>query len=134
MPAPVPSVPLRPSRGLILDRRLTETLLESARMAAKIIALFGQPDDPDEWGRHYADVHLPLAAKVPGLTAQRAARVLTAADGSAAPYHLVGELVFDDLPALQSALESPEGQEAAQDYARIAPPGSLLLVAEVVLP
>ena len=67
MPAPVPTVPLRSSRDLILDRRLTETLLESARMAAKIIALFGQPDDPDEWGRHYADVHLPLALRCPDL-------------------------------------------------------------------
>jgi uncharacterized protein (TIGR02118 family) len=103
-------------------------------MAAKLIGLFGQPDDPDEWDRHYSEVHLPLAAKVPGLTAQRAARVLAAADGSPAPYRVVGELVFDDLPALHAGLESPEGQDAAADYARMAPPGSMLLVAEVLLP
>ncbi len=103
-------------------------------MAAKIVALFGQPDDPGEWDRHYEEVHLPLAAKVPGLTAQRATRVLSTAHGSIAPYHVVGELVFDDLPALQAGLDSPEGQEAAEDYARMAPPGSMLLVAEVLLP
>ncbi|MGZ6713112.1 MAG: EthD family reductase [Solirubrobacteraceae bacterium] len=90
--------------------------------------------DPDEWDRYYPGVHLPLAAKVPGLTAQRAGRVLSATDGSAVPYPRGGRTRLRRSARVQSALESPEGQEAAQDYARIAPPGSLLLVAEVLLP
>jgi len=99
-------------------------------MAAKFVALYGQPDDRDNWDRYYVNVHLPLAAKLPGLKAQRAARVVSTADGSTSPYYLVGELVFDDMNALQAAVGSPEGQAASQDLAAMAPPGSLLLVAE----
>src|SRR5689334_9406980 len=102
-------------------------------MAAKFVALYGQPEDRDSWDRHYANVHVPLAAKLPGLKAQRAAWVVSVADGSSSPYYMVGELVFDDMNALQAAVGSPEGQAASQDLAAIAPPGSLLLVAEDIL-
>ena len=66
-------------------------------MAAKLMALYGQPDDQETWDHHYSSVHGPLAAKLPGLQAQRASRVLGAADGSASPFYVVGELVFGDL-------------------------------------
>ncbi len=52
------------------------------------------------------------------------------ADGSASPYYLVGELVFDDMEALQAGATSPEGHAAAANFTELAPPGSLLLVME----
>jgi uncharacterized protein (TIGR02118 family) len=79
------------------------------------------------------DVHVPLAARLPGLKAQRAARVVGAADGSTSPYYVVGELEFEDMNALQAAVSSPEGQAASQDLAAMAPPESLLLVAEDII-
>lgn len=97
------------------------------------MALYGQPDDQETWDHHYSSVHWPLAAKVPGLQAQRASRVLGAADGSGSPFYVVGELVFGDLDALQAALGSPQGQAASKDLAEMAPPGSLLLIAEDVI-
>jgi uncharacterized protein (TIGR02118 family) len=102
-------------------------------MVAKIVTLYGQPDDPESWDRHYVDVHLPLGAKLPGVKAQRAARVISAADGSPSPYYGVGELVFEDMNALQAAAGSPEGQAASQDLAAMAPSGSLFLVAEDII-
>ena len=99
-------------------------------MTARVIGLYGQPDDPEEWDRYYSDVHMPIARKIPGLQALRVSRVLSALDGSEAPYSLVAQVSFDNMQALQSALNSPEGQETAEDYARIAPPGSMLLIVE----
>jgi uncharacterized protein (TIGR02118 family) len=55
------------------------------------------------------------------------------AEGSDSPYYLVGELVFDDIEALQAGASSPEGQAAATNFAELAPPGSLLLVVEETL-
>jgi uncharacterized protein (TIGR02118 family) len=102
-------------------------------MAVKFVALYGQPDDLLAWDEHYRKVHLPLAATIPGLQAQRAAEVLSTSDGSASPYHVVGELVFADMASLQAGVASPEGQAASEDFARMAPPGSLLLVAEEII-
>ena len=103
------------------------------RMTVKLLALYGQPADPASWDRRYTAEHLPLAAAMPGLRAQRAARVHGTAEGSESPYYLVGELVFDDIEALQAGAGSPEGQAAATNFAEVAPPGSLLLVVEDTL-
>ncbi len=99
-------------------------------MTVKVVGLYGQPADPAAWERRYAEEHLPLAAAIPGLRAQRAAKVHGTADGSESPYYLVGELVFDDVDAVQAGVSSPEGQAAATNFAELAPPGSLLLVVE----
>jgi uncharacterized protein (TIGR02118 family) len=99
-------------------------------MAVKIVALYGQPTDPSAWDGHYQTVHLPLAAKLPGLSAQRAARASGTLDGKPSPYYAIGELVFDDLEAMQKALASAEGQAAAEDLAAMAPPQSLIFLAE----
>jgi uncharacterized protein (TIGR02118 family) len=98
-------------------------------MTVKVVGLYGQPADPAGWDQRYAEEHLPLAAAIPGLRAQRAAKV-RATDGSESPYYLVGELVFDDLDAVQAGVSSPEGQAAVTNFAELAPPGSLMLVVE----
>jgi uncharacterized protein (TIGR02118 family) len=103
------------------------------RMTVKLLALYGQPADPVSWDQRYTEEHLPLAAAMPGLRAQRAARVHGTADGSASPYYLIGELFFDDVEAMQTGASSPEGEAAATNFAELAPPGSLLLVVEETL-
>jgi uncharacterized protein (TIGR02118 family) len=102
-------------------------------MTVTLLALYGQPADPVSWDRQYTEEHLPLAAAIPGLRAQRAARVHGTAEGSESPYYLVGELVFADTEAMQAGASSPEGQAAAANFAELAPPGSLLLVVEETL-
>jgi hypothetical protein len=46
---------------------------------------------------------------------------------------VVGELVFDDVDAVQAGMNSPEGRAAAINFSEFAPPGSLLLVVEETL-
>ncbi|NAZ84777.1 EthD family reductase [Kineococcus indalonis] len=98
-----------------------------------MVALYGQPADPADREQRCTREHVPLAAALRGLRARRAAKVHSAADGSASPCCFVGELLFDDLDAVRTALSSPRGRAASSDFAEPAPPGSLLLVAQEVL-
>jgi uncharacterized protein (TIGR02118 family) len=102
-------------------------------MTVTPLALYGRPADPASWDQRYTEEHLPLAAAIPGLRSQRAATVHGTAEGFESPYYLVGELVFDDVEAMQAGVSSPEGQAAATNFAELAPPGSLLLVIEETL-
>lgn len=84
---------------------------------------------------HWLRVHAPLAAAIPGLRgyciniAGDPGALLTADfDGSA-------ELWFDDRPAMDAALASPQAEVAGDDVANFAEPVQFLVCDEhVVLP
>jgi uncharacterized protein (TIGR02118 family) len=80
----------------------------------KLTALFKKPADPQAFDDHYMNVHMPLAAKMPGLRRYEIAHV-TGAPGGDSPYHLIADLYFDDMDALKAAMFSPEGKAAAKD-------------------
>ncbi len=80
----------------------------------KLIALYQNPEDPAEFDRQYFETHVPLAMKMPGLVRCEVARV-TGAPGGEPPYHLVAELYFHDMAALNAAMASPEGKAAAKN-------------------
>jgi uncharacterized protein (TIGR02118 family) len=95
---------------------------------AQLLVLYNQPADPAEFDRYYFETHIPLAKKVPGLrsyivSAGKPAMMV----GSVSP-HLVAELEFDSMDALQAGMASPEGQAAAADAAKFAQAGVTLLV------
>jgi len=94
----------------------------------KLVVAYGPPEDAAAFDQYYADTHAPLAQAIPGLRNFEAGKVLGTPDGSAAPYHLIAQLSFDDLEALQAALGTPEGQAAAGDIANFATGGATLLV------
>lgn len=100
-------------------------------MAVKLLVLYTAPDDPDAWDRHYLDVHVPLAAKVPGVQRFEGARVIAAPDGGEQTWFRTAELWFEDLDALGAGLGSPEGQATAADFQQIAPPGSRMFIAQL---
>lgn len=87
--------------------------------SARFLVLWGTPQDPTEFDRHYRDVHIPLAKKLPGLRSYTLSRNATPIRGSD-PYYLVAELDFDDIASLKKAFQSPEGQATAADVAILA--------------
>jgi uncharacterized protein (TIGR02118 family) len=97
---------------------------------AKLVVLYGPPEDTAAFDAHYAGTHAPLAEKVPGLRRFEHGRVLAGADGSDAPYHYMAELHFDDADALAAGLGSPEGQAAGEDVGNFATGGVTMFVAE----
>ena len=97
---------------------------------AKLLILYNQPADPAAFDRHYRDTHIPLGKKIPGV---RSFKMNTApptvVTGNVSP-HLIVEIEFDTMGALQAAMASPEGQAAAADLANFAQAGVTLLVYE----
>jgi uncharacterized protein (TIGR02118 family) len=81
---------------------------------ARFLVLWGTPDDPDRFERHYREVHVPLVKKLPGLRRYTFSRNTVPVRGGD-PYYRIGELDFDDITALRQAFASPEGRAAASD-------------------
>lgn len=100
-------------------------------MTVKLVVLYTQPDNVEEFERHYTEQHVPLVEKIPGLQDFHAGRFVAAADGGELSYYRFAELTFADQDAMQSAMGSEQGQATANDYGTIAPSGSRLLVAAV---
>src|SRR5690242_19311331 len=100
-------------------------------MTVKVVVLYTQPENPDEFERHYTEQHVPLVRSIPGLQQFEAGRLVFAADGGDLSFYRIAELTFADQEALQAGLASGEGKATAADYGAIAPPGSRMLVAAV---
>jgi uncharacterized protein (TIGR02118 family) len=101
-------------------------------MTAKVVVLYTQPDDPDAFDRHYRDQHMPLARAIPGQdrTAETG-RIVAEADGGDPLWFRVTELFFPDRATLDAGLASKEAQAAVEDFTKIAPRGSRILIQEL---
>ena|SRR2546430_5277310 len=66
---------------------------------AKLIVFYRTPRDPAEFDRYYAQVHIPLAKKIPGLRRLEVTRV-TGAPSGASDLYLIAELYFDNAKPL----------------------------------
>jgi len=99
-------------------------------MAAKLVVLYGPPDDSAAFDAHYTETHAPLVQEVPGLRRFDHGHVLSAADGSEPPYYYMAELYFDDANSLARGRASSEGQAAGADIANFATGDVTLMIAE----
>ncbi|MBC3193748.1 EthD family reductase [Pseudonocardia sp. C8] len=97
----------------------------------KLTALFGHPESPEDFERHYLGVHVPLAKAIPHVTRIETARVGPSPSGETPPYYRMAELWFPDLASLDAAMASPQGRSAAADIATFATGGATLLVSAV---
>ena len=86
-------------------------------MTARLVAVYETPADPEVFDRHYRDVHIPLARRLPGLRRFTIGRDLAAVRGC--PYYLVAELDWDTMDELRTAFASPEGHATAADAAHL---------------
>jgi uncharacterized protein (TIGR02118 family) len=70
---------------------------------------YAEPADPAAFDQRYADEHVALVRRIPGLRRFLLShpRALGAVGAGPVPY-LVAELWFDDAAALKAALRSPE--------------------------
>ncbi len=106
----------------------------AATNAVKLVALYGPPADVKDFERYYAETHIPLAHRLPGLKRVETARLRSMGAGEAAPYHRIAELWFADMAQFQAAVVSPEGQALAADVANFATGGLTLFIAHVDAP
>ena len=88
---------------------------------AMMIVVYPMPADVAAFDRHYFDIHVPLARKLPGLLKYEVSDgpVATPIDGRG--IHRIGVLHFDSLAALEEAFASPQGRAAGADRRLYAP-------------
>ena len=80
----------------------------------KLIALYRMPVDAASFDKHYYDVHLPLIRKIPGIRKLEITTITGAPIGEP-KFHLMAEMYFDSVDAMNAANASPEGRAAGKD-------------------
>ncbi len=94
----------------------------------KLTVLYRKPTDDATFESRY-NQNLALMEKLPGIRRRQACLVLGNPTGKS-PYSRILELYFEDYPALDQALVSPEGRAAGSDLMQFAR-DSELIFAEV---
>ncbi len=95
---------------------------------ASLLVLYKTPKDPAAFDKYYAETHIPLAKKIPGLRRYEISRGAVASPAGPTGVHLVAILSFDSMAALQSGLGSPEGHAAANDVQKFATGGADMMM------
>jgi uncharacterized protein (TIGR02118 family) len=95
----------------------------------KLIALYKKPADVDAFEQHYAQVHIPLVEKIPGIRKTEWTRFLASPQGEA-PYYMMYEMYFDSMESYRAAMKSEENKIAGQDLLLFARDSVTLMVAE----
>lgn len=82
---------------------------------AKMVVIYKMPNDPAAFDKHYFDVHVPLAKKLPGILKYEVSRGPVAViTGGPNPY-LVGTLYFESMSTMKAAFASEVGRQCAED-------------------
>ncbi|OHV89346.1 EthD family reductase [Mesorhizobium sp. ORS 3428] len=91
---------------------------------ARMVVIYPPPKDVETFDRHYFEIHVPLAKKIPGLRKYEVSDGPIATPVGTSKIHRIGTLYFDDLAAIEKAFASPEGQAAGADRRIYAPDDS----------
>ena len=97
----------------------------------QLTVLYGHPQDPATFDRHYREVHAPLAKKLPGLKGYTSNKPTSLNPQEQSPYYLIDTLYFENREALQIIFQSAEGQAVATDLPKVATGGATLVVGEL---
>ena len=97
----------------------------------KVSVLYGHPEDASAFEDHYANRHLPLAAKMPHVQRFEASKVVGTPDGSQAPYYRIAELWFAGEDELQASMGSDEGRATVEDIPSFATGGATVVISQL---
>jgi uncharacterized protein (TIGR02118 family) len=86
-----------------------------------MIAIYKTPKDPAAFDKHYFEVHIPLAKKLPGLIKYDVGRSPIISPTGHSDTYCIGTLHFESMDAIKIAFASPEGQDCAADRRILAP-------------
>jgi uncharacterized protein (TIGR02118 family) len=88
----------------------------------KFMILFRQVDDSEAFETRYNDF-LALTERIPNVARRQVVSVLGSPVGEP-PYFRILEIYFNDLPTMEAALRSRQGQEAGGELTRRFPHGT----------
>ena|SRR5437763_664357 len=102
-------------------------------MIAHLLVMYPEPKDAKAFDRAYREEHLPYAGpRLKGATSVVSNKVASA-PGGAVPYHLISDVAFASVEALQACAASQGGKEALAHAASISSggPPTILVVTEM---
>jgi uncharacterized protein (TIGR02118 family) len=88
---------------------------------ARMVVIYKTPKDPIAFDKHYFEVHVPLAKRLPGLRTYEVSRDAIVVPAGGPGFHMVATLTFDSLAAIEAAFATPEGRACGADRRRLAP-------------
>jgi uncharacterized protein (TIGR02118 family) len=91
---------------------------------ADVVVLYKTPKDPAAFDKYYAETHIPLAKKMPGLRKYQVSQGPVVSAAGQSGIHLIATLTFDSVAAVQSAFGSAEGKATAADVPKFATGGA----------
>ena len=91
---------------------------------ARMVVIYRTPKDVEAFDRHYFEIHVPLAKRIPGLRKYEISRGPVTVLAGSPDVYLIGTVHFDDLEAMKEAFASPEGRATAADRQIYAPDDS----------
>jgi uncharacterized protein (TIGR02118 family) len=103
----------------------THHFWEGTHPMHRLVVCYHQPENTSAFDKHYAEIHAPMAAKIPGLVSFTTGSC-ESIEGSEPPYYMVAELVFESKAALGAAMKSSEGQAAVADVPTFASGGTTM--------
>ncbi len=95
-----------------------------------IVAVHARPLDPEAFDCYYAQVHIPLVKRIPGVTNIRYGKVLQHPAAESLSY-LVCDTYFATQESLEEALASPEMADALADVPNFSTGGVSIFFADV---
>ncbi len=97
----------------------------------KITVLYMHPLDVAAFEKHYAEIHLPLAAKIPHVDHAEFTTFNPGPDGKPSAFYRMAELYFPSDELMMEALTSAEGKAAGGDIPLFATGGFHFLFGKV---
>jgi uncharacterized protein (TIGR02118 family) len=97
---------------------------------ARLVVMYKKPADASAFDAYYANTHIPLAKKIPGLRKYDVSKGPVVTPQGPSDMHLMATLHFDDMAAIQAAFASPEGKATAADLANFASGGAEMVMFE----
>jgi uncharacterized protein (TIGR02118 family) len=95
---------------------------------AHVVVMYKTPKDAAAFDKHYFEIHVPLAKKIPGLKKFEVSQGTVGTPAGPSGFHLVATLYFDNLAAIQAGFGSAEGKAAAADLPKFASGGADMIL------
>ena len=97
----------------------------------KLTVLYGHPKSPAEFETYYAETHLPIAAKMIGVSRLELSKGVPGPDGAAPAFYRIAELYFTSKARMDKTLATQAAKDTVADLSNFATGGFTIVVSEL---
>jgi uncharacterized protein (TIGR02118 family) len=122
------------SLGLAAMAGVTGSLVTQAEGATgeiKLTVLYGEPKDPAQFEKYYAETHMPTVYAVKEIKRIEVAKGLPGPGGSPPPFYRIFEAWFDSAEQFQQVTGTPQWKKIGEDVPNFASGGATVLISQI---